>query len=194
MTGRMWAVDVEGNGATPSEIIELAIVEMDGLKLTGRFKHWRIRPQAEITPFVSRIHGITNDDVADAPSIEDIADDVMLWLDEAPIVGHNVRVELEILSPVLPGWTPAAAYDTLKLARWLLPNRKKYGLELIGADLGLEDAASQAVDGGFAHSAPYDAAMSAILLERLLAPLPAAERERIMANADITKGQQGSLL
>jgi DNA polymerase III epsilon subunit-like protein len=191
---RMWAVDVEGNGATPPEIIELGIVEMDGLQLTGRVKHWQFRPQLEITPIVSRIHGITNEDVANAPPFDDVVDDILLWLEETPIVGHNVRVELEALSKVLPGWKPAAAYDTLKVARRLMPNQEKFGLERLGETLGLKDAASQAVGGGAAHSAPYDAAMSAILLERLLTPLSVTERDSVLMDADIINARQGSLL
>lgn len=191
---RMWAVDVEGNGATPPEIVELGIVEMDGLRLTGRVKHWRFRPELEITPIVSRIHGITNEDVADAPPFDDVMDDILLWLEEAPIVGHNVRIELEALSKVLPGWKPAAAYDTLKVARRLLPYQEKFGLEPLGDALGLKDAASKAVGGGAAHSAPYDAAMSAILLERLLTPLSVTERDSVLMDADIINVRQGSLL
>lgn len=191
---RMWAVDVEGNGANPPEIVELGIVEMDDLQLTGNVKHWQFRPEHEITPAVSRIHGITNDDVADAPPIEDVIDDILLWLEESPIVGHNVRVELEALSRVLPDWKPAAAYDSLKVARALLPNEEKFGLERLGDVLGLKDAASQAVGGGAAHSGPYDAAMSAILLERLLSPLPQTERDKILMDADILNSRQGTLL
>ncbi|MFC3612972.1 exonuclease domain-containing protein [Lutimaribacter marinistellae] len=191
---RMWAVDVEGNGANPPEIVELGIVEMDDLQLTGNVKHWQFRPEHEITPAVSRIHGITNDDVADAPPIEDVIDDILLWLEESPIVGHNVRVELEALSRVLPDWKPAAAYDSLKVARALLPNEEKFGLERLGDVLGLNDAASLAVGGGAAHSGPYDAAMSAILLERLLSPLPQTERDKILMDADILNSIQGTLL
>ena len=191
---RMWAVDVEGNGANPPETIELGIVEMDGLQLTGNVKHWQFRPRREISPDVIRIHGITNDDIADAPPIEDVIDDILLWLEDSPIVGHNVRVELDALSRVLPDWKPVAAYDSLKVARALLPNEEKFGLERLGDVLGLKDAASQAVGGGAAHSGPYDAAMSAILLERLLSPLPQAERDRILMEADILNSRQGTLL
>ena len=191
---RMWAVDVEGNGATPPEIIELGIVEMDDLRLTGKVMHWQFRPQHEITPIVSRIHGITNDDVADAPPFEDVVDDILLWLEDSPIVGHNVRVELEALTRVLPDWKPAAAYDSLKVARRMLPNEEKFGLERLGDVLGLKDAASQAVGGGVSHSAPYDAAMSALLLQHLLAPLSEAERDSILMDADITNSRQGTLL
>lgn len=192
MIGKMWAVDVEGNGASPPEIVELAIVEMDGLRLTGKHKHWRFKPKTPIAPAVSRIHGIWDRDVASEPEIEDVADDILLWLEELPIVGHNVRVELDALCRSLDGWQPAAAYDTLKVARRVLPNAEKYGLEHIGRTLGLDAVAANAV-GGTPHSAPYDAALSAILLGYLLTPLSEAQREAIMTEADIMRNQQASL-
>jgi DNA polymerase-3 subunit epsilon len=193
MTGRMWAVDVEGSGRTPPEIVELAIVEMDGLKLTHTRKHWRLHPKNGISSAVSRIHGIWEEDVRAEPEIEDIADDLMMWLDDLPIVGHNVRVELELLGRVLDDWKPAAAFDTLRVARRLLPNEEKHGLEHLGTVLGLE-AAAAAATGGTAHSAPYDAVLSALLLIHLLGPLSDGERAQVLSEADVLRGAQGSLL
>lgn len=191
---RQWAIDIEGNGANPPEIVELAIVEMDGRKLTGNFKNWRFRPATPITQIVTRIHGITNDDVVDEPPIEEVIDDIYLWIEQCPIVGHNVRVELDALTSVLPDWAPTAAYDTLKLARFLLPEQEKYGLEALGTALDLTSDASLAIGGGTPHSAPYDAAMSAILFDRLLESLSQADRKDALARVDITLGQQGSFL
>lgn len=193
MNQRMWAVDVEGNGGSPAEIVELAIVEMEGLQLTGRHKHWRFKPKGGITPIVSRLHGIWERDVADAPEIEDVVDDVLEWLEDAPIVGHNVRVELEIIGRAMEDWRPPAAFDTLRVARRLLPNEKKHGLEHLGSTLGLIDAARAAAGGG-SHSAPFDAALAAILLKHFLAPLSEVERQAAMDDADILRVQQGSLL
>lgn len=193
MIGRMWAIDVEGSGKTPPEIVELAIVKMDDLKLSHVRKHWRLHPKNGISPAVSRIHGIWEEDVAAAPEIEDIADDLLMCLADLPIVGHNVRVELELLRRALDDWEPTAAFDTLRVARRLLPNEKKHGLEHLGAILGLEAAAAAATGGG-AHSAPYDAVLSALVLIHLLEPLSDAERVQILAEADVLGGAQGRLL
>ena len=129
MKARMWAVDVEGSGAAPPEIVELAIVEMDGLELTGRSKRWRFKPKGKIWPFASRIHGIRDRDVADAPDIQDVAGDVLTWLETYPIVGHNVRVEYNLLGRDLVDWRPRAAIDTLWIARHLMPSEEKHSLE-----------------------------------------------------------------
>jgi DNA polymerase III epsilon subunit-like protein len=115
--------------ANHPEIVELAIAEMEGLTPTGRSKHWRFKPKNGISPIAARIHGIWDEDVADAPELEDVVDDVLLWLEDKPIVGHNVKVEVDILSQALEGWEPAAAYDTLKIARRLLSAEEKHGLE-----------------------------------------------------------------
>ena len=99
---RYWVIDVEGSGSTPPQIVELAILEIADLKLTGNKRHWLVRPNQPIEASATRIHGLTDDDVIGAPSIEDIADDMLEWLEDTPIIGHNVRVELEIISRSIP--------------------------------------------------------------------------------------------
>lgn len=193
MTDIMWAVDVEGSGKSPPEIVELAIAEMKGLTLTGRCKHWRFRPKNGISPMAARIHGIWDEDVADAPDLEDVVDDVLLWLENKPIVGHNVKVEVDILSQALEGWEPAAAYDTLKIARRLLPAEDKHGLEHLGTNLGLSTRAGK-ITGGKAHSALFDAVLSALLLNHMLGNRTADDRRAILSDANILGSAQGSLL
>ncbi|WP_379553765.1 3'-5' exonuclease [Qipengyuania sp. DGS5-3] len=193
MIDRMWAVDVEGSGKSPPEIVELAIAEMKGLDLTGRSKHWRFKPKNGISPIAARIHGIWDNDVVDAPELEDVVEDVLLWLEDKPIVGHNVKIEIDILGPVLEGWEPAAAYDTLKIARRLLPGQQRHGLEHLGSELGLSSKA-KGIAGGTAHSAPFDAVLSALLLNHLLRDRTEIDQRTILADADILGSAQGSLL
>ena len=92
---RYWVIDVEGSGGKPPEIIELAMLEISDLALTGNQRHWFVRPQRSIEPSATRIHGLTDDDVIGAPSIEDIADDVLQWLDDARLSGI-CQIDLEI--------------------------------------------------------------------------------------------------
>ncbi|KMS59870.1 DNA polymerase III subunit epsilon [Novosphingobium barchaimii LL02] len=193
MSEIMWAIDVEGSGKSPPEIVELAIAEMDGLSLTGRSKHWRFRPKNGISPIAARIHGIWDEDVVDAPDLEDVVDDVLLWLEDKAIVGHNVKVELDILSPALEGWEPAAAYDTLKIARRLLSAEDKHGLGYLGSKLDLSPRAEK-ITGGKAHSAPFDAVLSALLLDHMLRDRTEEDQRAILADADILGGAQGLLL
>ncbi len=188
----MWAVDVEGSGMSPPEIVELAIVELDGLDLTGNRKSWRCRPRGGISPIASRIHGIRMEDVLDAPALEDIAARVHEWLEDRPIIGHNVRVDYDLLAQKLTGWQPQSVIDTLRLSRDLLPDQEKQSLQRLGADLGL-DIMVERETGGTAHSALYDANLTARLFLHLIKPLSEGERDNAISKADILLGRQGSL-
>jgi DNA polymerase III epsilon subunit-like protein len=188
-----WVIDVEGSGGTPPEIVELAMLEVEHLALTGNKRHWLIRPEQGIRPAATRIHGLTDDDVVDSPSMEDIADDILQWIENTPIVGHNVRVEVDILSRSIPDWSPQVAIDTLKLAKALKPGLPSYGLANLGIELGLADKAAQRSGQGH-HSALYDATLTALILIDLLLPLTSERRAKALQEANILDPRQGSLL
>ena len=194
MTGnRMFALDVEGNGATPPEIVELSILPLDGRSAAGRASHWLLRPEKPITPIATRIHGLTDDDVRDAPSIEDIAGDLLEIMGSAPVVGHNVRVDLDALSRAIPDWRPSGAVDTLKLARALRPGLPAYALANLGTEFGLVDEATER-SGGKPHSAPFDTMLCALLFAYLLNGLDEEAAARAIRGADILAEPKGTLL
>jgi len=192
-TERFWVVDVEGSGGSPPEIVELAMLEVEHLALTENMRHWFVQPQRGIQPAATRIHGITDDDVAGAPSMEDIVDDVVMWLEGTPVVGHNVKVEVEILRRSLPDWKPSAAIDTLKLAKALKPGMASYSLTNLGAEFGLVDQAARRT-GAQHHSALYDTTLAALLFVHLLSPLTSDERQTALRDANILDPKQGSFL
>ena len=193
MGTKLLAVDLEGNGARPPEMVELCVLGMANHTLTGFRRHWLLKPTKPISEIVSRIHGITDDDVRNAPSIEDIAGDLAEVLEAHPVVGHNVRVDLDVLARALPEWAPARAIDTLKLARLLRPGLESYGLQRLGDRFGLLDDAAR-ISGGQPHSAPYDAALCALLLGELLRGLDDEAAEAALTGADILAEATGTLL
>src|SRR5262249_7633410 len=69
-------VDVEGNGQQPPDLVELAVTPIYG-GVIGDPMSWLVRPERPITHFARKIHGITNDAVADAPAFDDIKADVL---------------------------------------------------------------------------------------------------------------------
>lgn len=190
---RFWAIDVEGNGASPPEIVEIALVDVVGLELQPKRMEWLVRPQGPISPAVTRIHGITDSDVADAPDIDDIADDVMTWTSGARIIGHNVRVELDAISRSIPDWQPAMAIDTLKLAKSVCPSLDSYGLERLGQHFGITDQASR-LSGKKHHSALYDSVLTALLFIKLMKSFSEDRRSAAIIDCDLLNPSQGSLL
>ena len=65
---RLLVVDVEGNGATPPDLVEVAILPLRaGTPDTSTAGAWLIRPPTAVTPFATRIHKLTNDELATCP-------------------------------------------------------------------------------------------------------------------------------
>ena len=184
-----WVVDVEGNGARPPEMVELALVEVCGLEPTGTRKYWLLKPDEPISPMATRIHGIRNEDLAGAAALEDVAEDVLGLIDGAAIVGHNVRIELDVIGRALPGWVPAAAIDTLKLAKAVRPGLKSYALSALTTAFELRVNS----DGDFRkgeNSAPNDALVTAALFRSLMEETPVERRAAILEAANVVETQK----
>lgn len=184
---RIWVLDTEGNGQHPSEIIELAAVEMIGMVITGRYRQWRFRPRLPIHHRATRIHGITDRDLRGCGRIEDHADEIRAMLDDHAIAGHAVHVELDGLQRALPGWRPRRAYDTLRIVRKAYPDLARHRLSSMGDHLGLSDMAARLTSGRTAHSAFYDALLCGMVLRHVVDPLVGEERSQMLDHAEIVR-------
>ena len=94
MTDQPWTceryavVDVEGNGQRPPDLVELAIVPIVEGEI-GSLDVWLIKPDTPITAMARRIHGISNEMVANAPAFIEVETDVRAALAACVIVAHN---------------------------------------------------------------------------------------------------------
>lgn len=157
-------VDVEGNGQQPPDLVELAVVPIVDGEI-GEPASWLVKPKRPIKYFATRIHGITRDDVAEAPSFEDIADEVRASLDVPALVAHNAHVDIGVLKRHLAKWDEPEVFDTLKLAKRLLPDRSGYRLGMLVQALNLAEGLP---DGLTPHRATYDALVTARLFVHLV--------------------------
>ncbi|PRY29188.1 3'-5' exonuclease [Umezawaea tangerina] len=152
-------VDVEGNGQQPPDLVELAAVPIVN-GIIGEPTSWLVRPDRSITHFARKIHGITNDQVRDAPVFGYVEADIRTALDASVLIAHNAHVDVGVLRGKLGDWQCPEVFDTLKLARRLLPGLGSYKLgSLVGAfELanGLDSALTP-------HRATYDALVTARL-------------------------------
>lgn len=163
-TLRFAIIDVEGNGQQPPEIVEIAILAMDGLTMAGPPRTWLVKPSQPITPIVTRkVHGIKNSDVDNAPWLAEIAAEVQAALDDRIPVAHNARIDHEVLSRQLPTWKPTIVLDTLRLARAMWPGLPSYSLDplLTHARIDTTDVR------GDRHRAGFDAHATGLLFHKL---------------------------
>jgi exodeoxyribonuclease X len=156
-------VDVEGNGQQPPDLVELAVVPIVG-GVVGEPMSWLVKPETPIKFYATKIHGLTNKDVADAPMFEDISGQVLHSLNASALVAHNAHVDVGVLSRKLGDWECPEVFDTLKLARRLVPGQDSYKL---GALVETFKLAEGLPEGLSPHRATYDALVAARLFVEL---------------------------
>jgi exodeoxyribonuclease X len=156
-------VDVEGNGQQPPDLVELAVVPIVGGKI-GEAQSWLVRPERSIKYFATRVHGLSNDDVADQPPFAAVADEVRASLDVPALVAHNAHVDTSVLARELGHWQCPEVFDTLRLARRLLPKQPGYQLGMLVRALNLAEGLP---DGLTPHRATYDVLVTARLFVHL---------------------------
>ncbi len=82
--------DIESTGTSVSKdrIVELAILKLfpDGLRET---RVYRFNPEMPIAEEAVKIHGISNEDVKDAPVFADKAAEILEYLDHCDLAGYN---------------------------------------------------------------------------------------------------------
>ncbi|MFE9425249.1 exonuclease domain-containing protein [Kitasatospora sp. NPDC006697] len=158
---RVFVVDVEGNGGQPPELVEVAAIPVvNGRPVPSSARSTLLRPPTPITPFATRVHHITNQAVATAPTWEQVGAQVHADLEGAWIAAHNAHVDYGVLLRHMPDWRPAGVLDTLRLARRTYPEAGGYSLDAL-IKLTSIDLASVV---GQRHRAAFDAHATALLL------------------------------
>jgi len=153
-------LDLETTGhQAEDDIIQIGIVMLDEeLNVTDTFSSF-VRPGKAIPPFITQLTGITDDMVADAPSLEDILTDVIRLLAEAILVAHNVGFDAHFLNRSLDrcGYSPFTGrrLDTVDLLRMLYPTLPSYQLGAVSEAFGIEHERK--------HQADSDAEATALL-------------------------------
>ena len=126
-------LDTETTGlyaAQGDRIIEIGCIEMVDRRYTGRKLHHYINPQRSSHPEALRVHGITDDFLADKPLFAAVAAELLAFLAGAEVLIHNASFDLGFLDAELErlGLPPTpqqvgAVTDTLLLAREMFPGK-----------------------------------------------------------------------
>lgn len=141
-SGLFAIVDVEttGGNSIQDKITEIAIYLHDGNNVIDQFTTL-INPECSIPPFISRLTGISDEMVRDAPKFYEVAKDILAFTEGATIVAHNapfdygfIRQEYKSL-----GYTFTRDYlCTVKLSRKLMPGFRSYSLGKLCDQLGIQ--------------------------------------------------------
>lgn len=154
-------IDVETTGLSPTKdaIVQVSALRFFGKKAVDGLNSY-VNPQRPIPWKATEIHGITDEKVQDAPTIDEIKEPFMNLTKGAILVGHNATFDLNFLDYAFHGVLDGIEYiDTLWVAKKVLdlPN---YRLET------LADYAEFSPEGGF-HDSLSDCTATAAVFFRL---------------------------
>src|SRR6185437_1998988 len=135
-------VDIETTGgyASGNGITEIAIFLTDGKKVTDSF-HSLINPECYIPSFITSLTGITNEMVQDAPTFEDIADEVENFTKDRVFVAHNVNFDYSFIKQEFSALGlkfERKKLCTVRLSRKIFPNLPSYSLGNLCGSLGIK--------------------------------------------------------
>lgn len=125
------ALDLETTGLDPrrDHVLSVGWVPLTGTEvvLHGAFES-RIRPPAGVAVGESAtVHGLTDDAVADAPSLDEVLPEVLAALHGRVLLAHHAPIELGFLAraarAVYGARLPLTAVDTLALQHRLVVGR-----------------------------------------------------------------------
>ncbi len=131
------ALDLETTGLDPERdaIIEIAAVLFDE---SGPRETWHtlIDPGRAIPEAITRLTGITDDMLADAPPLAAVLDDLAAFVGNVPLIGHHVRFDLAFLQAA-GLFLDHPHGDTYEAAAVLWPQQPRYSLSALAEALGL---------------------------------------------------------
>jgi DNA polymerase-3 subunit epsilon len=122
-----------------------------------------------------RVHGITDQQLVDSPTLLQLYPDLQLHLGNRPLVAHAHGTEKRFLAS-LPGHSFGPWIDTLKLTRKVYPQMASYKLGRLCDDLALTPNLRELVPNRDWHDALFDAAASLLILFHIINELELAQQ------------------
>jgi DNA polymerase-3 subunit epsilon len=126
-------LDTETTGLSPESgdrVIEIGCVELVNRRLTGRDLHLYVNPGRRSHEDALKVHGLTEEFLADKPLFEHIVEELVAYLSGAEVIIHNAAFDVGFLDVELrrigrPGFTThvARVTDSLSMARETFPGK-----------------------------------------------------------------------
>lgn len=171
-------VDLEttGHSFSEDEIIEIGIVTIEMNEIVHSYSSI-FHPKRSISPFISDLTGLTDEDVQDAPLFSEKAEEIYALLDNHTFIAHNVPFDLGFLNEAfhrsgLKKIQPKTI-DTVELSRILFPQAPGFKLGELAEYLKIT------------HDEPHRALSDATVTAKLFLH----HREKILALPYETKKQ-----
>ncbi len=183
-------LDTETTGLSPDSgdrIIEIGCVEMVNRRLTGRHLHFYINPERPNHEDAVKIHGLTDEFLADKPVFAALVDEILDYCRGAEIIIHNASFDVGFLNAELKRLDKgrfqdhvSAITDTLVMAREMFPG-KSNSLDALCRRLEVDNT----------HRTLHGALMDAELLAEVYINMTRGQ-DALLIDADSGEGEGGT--
>ena len=132
-------IDVETTGYPHNKVTDISIVVTDGKNIIDEF-HSLVNPEHSIPYSITRLTGITNEMVKDAPFFYQLAKDIISITKDTVFVAHNVNFDYRVIGNEFKslGYKyTRKKLCTVKLSRKILPGHASYSLGKLCMDLNI---------------------------------------------------------
>jgi len=145
------AIDFETAKYSRESACSVGLVKFTDGKAVDSFYSLIRPPKLYIRPDFTEIHGLTVDDVKDAPVFADLWDSAIKpFVGDFPLAAHNAKFDMGVLCAVLEWYEleiPALPYFcTCSLARCTWPELNSYSLTSLAKNFGIHYNAHNALD------------------------------------------------
>lgn len=179
-------IDIETTGFTPlkgGRIIEIGAVKLKDNVLVDRFDEF-VNPDMKIPKKIIELTGITNEDVAEADTINKVLNRLYNFIDkESVLVFHNKRFDWDTFLTYYFSKAGIVCSNpsicTLKLSKYLYPNKISYKL------FDLVSEIKEGISKDNTHRADYDAELTSYLLLDM--------KENILSQSSLKKDENSQL-
>ncbi|MBP1999579.1 ATP-dependent DNA helicase DinG [Paenibacillus shirakamiensis] len=183
-------LDFETTGNQSSdEIIQVGLAIIDHDLTINKVYSSYVKPGLSIPPFITQLTGITEEDVASAPVLDEMMVELVPLLDDVVLVGHNVAFDFNFLQSALDrsGYLPFTGriLDTMDFLKIMFPSLPSYQLSLVSGEFGLQHDRP--------HQADSDALATALIFLKCLEEIDALPLLGLQRLSDLFAGEDSDL-
>ena len=132
-------IETTGLSAARNKIIEIGAVKVEKGQITDRFSTF-VNPELPIPFEIEKLTGINDGMVIDAPVIGEALPRFLEFCGDAVMVAHNASFDMSFIehnAELLGSVYKPTIVDTVALARILLPELKRFKLDMVAKALGV---------------------------------------------------------
>lgn len=147
--------ETTGFSAYYDEVIEIGILRVRNNQVVEQYQQL-IKPTYPIDAFITQLTGITNEMVEGMPSILEVKNQVLSFICDDTLLGHNTSFDIRFLSAGFDQPIDNEYMDTMQFSRKLFPELSSHRLSDMTKYLGLSPNGHRSIADCIATKELYD--------------------------------------